>query len=230
VAARPDDIDRLRRRLSPAAPKFPVTRGARPLVVALVGPTGAGTTTTAAKLALSPEAFGARRVGLLTLDTYRVGGLDEMQTYADIAALPLEVVYDEREVAGAMKRLERCDVVIVDTPGRSPRAGANNARWQGILAALAPDEVHLVVPATMRADLAGALRAALGRTPPTHLVLSKVDEVPEDGGLAALASRIDLPMRWIADGQTVPDDVRSARPRILASLGLSESALESVAA
>lgn len=233
VAARPDDVDRLRRRLSPPAPKLPGrdARGAtRPFVLALVGTTGSGKTTMAAKLALGATAFGGRRVGLLTLDTYRVGAIDEMNTYADITGLPLEIIYDAREIDGAMKRLERCDVVIVDTPGRGPRATESIVRWQSILASLRPDEVHLVVPAMMRHDLADGLRAMFARCAPTHVILSKADEVPEDGGLAALASRVDLPTRWLGDGQTVPDDLRPARPRILASLGISEAVLDAVAA
>lgn len=231
VAASPEDVQRLHRRLSPPAPRAAGTGAARrPLVIALVGPTGAGKTTTAAKLALHAESFGARTVGLLTLDTYKVGALEQAQTYADIASLPLEVVYDDREIAGAMKRLDKCDAIIVDTPGRSPRSTEAHARWQALLAKLAPDEVHLVVPATMRLDLAGALRAQFPRTAPTHLLISKSDEAPEDGSLATLCARVDLPIRWLADGQLIPDDLRSARPRILSALGISEALLDSAAA
>ena len=93
-------IDRVRARLEPSA--VPAPACARPTVVriciALVGPTGAGKTTTAAKLAVRRGMFGAARPGLLTLDTYRVGGMEQLATYAELADVPFEVVYDAREV------------------------------------------------------------------------------------------------------------------------------------
>jgi flagellar biosynthesis protein FlhF len=226
IAARAADIERLRERLTVDPPQLQKSIGGRgrfgPYVVALVGPTGAGKTTTAAKLALHPDAFGQKRVGLLTLDTFRVGAIEQMQAFAEIAELRLEVVYDEREAIGALKRLDDCDVVIVDTPGRGPRSSDDSARWQAVMKPLSPDEVHLVVPATIRTDIATALRDAYAACAPTHVIISKVDEAPEDGGLAALAAALDLPSRWMTDGQAIPDDLRSAR-RILSTLGSGPS-------
>ena len=222
IAARASDVEQLRRQLSPEPPVLQKTLGGRgrfgPYVVALVGPTGAGKTTTAAKLALHSDAFGGQRVGLLTLDTFRVGAIEQIQAFAEIAELKLEVVYDEREAIGALKRLDDCDVVIVDTPGRGPRSHEDTARWQALLKPLSPDEIHLVVPATIRTEIAVALREVYTSCAPTHVIISKADEAPEDGGLAALAAALDLPSRWMTDGQAIPDDLRSAT-RIIAMLG-----------
>jgi flagellar biosynthesis protein FlhF len=222
IAARAADVARLRQQLSPSDPVFQKSLGGRgrfgPYVVALVGPTGAGKTTTAAKLALNPDAFGLKRVGLLSLDTFRVGAIEQIQAFAEIAELHLEVVYDGREAIGALRRLDDCDVVIVDTPGRGPRSRDDSERWQSLLEPLSPDEVHLVVPATIRTDIALALRDVYARCTPTHVILSKADEAPEDGGLAALVAAIDLPSRWMTDGQGIPDDLRSAG-RIITMMG-----------
>jgi flagellar biosynthesis protein FlhF len=234
VAARATDLAELESHLVTQPPALPTRVGGRgrmgPFVLALVGPTGAGKTTTAAKLALHPDAFGGKRVGLITLDTYRVGALEQMNTFAEIANLALEVVYDAREVIGALKRLDDCDVVIVDTPGRGPREREANAQWQALLRPLAPDEVHLVIPATIRGDIAHGLRAAYAACMPTHLIITKADEAPDDAGLAAIASRIALPTRWVTDGQAIPDDLRLARARVLASLGLAPNAVAAVSA
>ena len=228
VAAAAHEVEQLRRRLEPPAPSLPRAVGGRgrsgPFVIALVGPTGAGKTTTAAKLAVHPEAFGAHRVGLLTLDTFRVGALEQLQTYAEIASLPLEVVYTSADVPQALRRLSDCDVIVVDTPGRSPCHGKLNAQWAALLEHLSPDEVHLVLPANLRPDVATSLRDSFDRYCTTHMLLTKLDEVPGETGVAELAVQLGLPARWITDGQEVPADLRPAASRILTSLGLSPKA------
>ncbi|MDQ6827713.1 MAG: hypothetical protein M3081_02475, partial [Gemmatimonadota bacterium] len=224
VATTSVEVERVRRRLQVAPPILPSRSGGRgdsgPLIVALVGPTGAGKTTTIAKLAVSPEAFGARRVGLLALDTYRVGALEQIQTYAEIAELPLEIIYDIREIGPALKRLNKCDVILVDTPGRSPKIRRPSDEWQDLLRVISPDEVHLVLPATLRTDIALAQRGIFAQNKTTHLLLTKLDEVPNECGVADLALRMDLPTRWVTDGQDVPDDLKSAAARLIGSLGL----------
>jgi flagellar biosynthesis protein FlhF len=235
LAVRGEDVERFRTRLEPGPFPQPARSSdgsaSRPLRLALVGPTGAGKTTTAVKLALSPSAFGARKVGLLTLDTFRVGALEQIQTYADVGGLPLEVVYRAREVESALARLAHCDVVLIDTPGRGPRATAEEDEWRDVLRTLKPDEVHLVLPATLRTDVAESMCDAYQHAGVTHMLLSKLDEVPFESGVVELASRLGLRSRWVTDGQAVPTDLRIAVPRLLDSLGRSAGARrEAVAA
>ena len=226
LAATSTSIDRVRARLEPTPfPKQLRSANGKPYCIALVGPTGAGKTTTAAKLAIRRGMFGAARPGLLTIDTYRVGGMEQLATYAELADVPFEVVYNAREIDGAMKRLSQCDVLIIDTPGRSPASSELTERWRTLLDALAPDEVHLVLPASLRPDLAldiarsyGATRTHCGAT---HLLVSKFDEVPRETGIADLALSLEMPSRWITDGQDVPADLKPGAPRLLRSYGLS---------
>ena len=226
LAATSTSIDRVRARLEPTPfPKQLRSANGKPYCIALVGPTGAGKTTTAAKLAIRRGMFGAARPGLLTIDTYRVGGMEQLATYAELADVPFEVVYDAREIDGAMKRLSQCDVLIIDTPGRSPASSELTERWRTLLDALAPDEVHLVLPASLRPDLTldiarsyGATRTHCGAT---HLLVSKFDEVPRETGIADLALSLEMPSRWITDGQDVPADLKPGAPRLLRSYGLS---------
>ena len=230
LAATSSALDRVRARLEPTP--FPANMrraDGRPYCIALVGPTGAGKTTTAAKLAVRRGMFGAARPGLLTIDTYRVGGMEQLATYAELADVPFEVVYEAREVAAAMKRLSgTCDVIIVDTPGRSPASAELTERWRSLLDTIAPDEVHLVVPATLRADLAvdigRAYRATRRHCGATHLLLSKVDEVPRETGISDLALSLEMPARWVTDGQDVPTDLKPGVPRLLRAWGLTADA------
>ncbi len=225
LAATSGTLDHVQQRLTAAPMPAPLRKAnGRPYVIALVGPTGAGKTTTAAKLAVRPGTFGIGRPGLLTIDTYRVGGMDQLATYADLANVPFDVVYEASEITDALARLRDCDVIIVDTPGRSPAAADTTDRWRLLLDALSPDEVHLVLPATMRFDLAmgaeRAYRTSSSHVGATHVMLSKLDEVPSERGVTDLALSLGLPTRWITDGQDVPADLAPAVPRLLRSLGL----------
>lgn len=226
LAATSDAIDRVRARLEPDPLPTPLRAAdGSPYRIALVGPTGAGKTTTAAKLAVRRGMFGAARPGLLTLDTYRVGGMEQLATYAELADIPFEVVYDAREIAGALQRLSSCDIIIIDTPGRSPASAELTERWRSLLDALEPDEVHLVMPASLRPDLAidiaRGYRSTRAHRGATHLLLTKVDEVPRESGVADLALSVELPARWVTDGQAVPADLKPGVARIMRAYGLS---------
>src|SRR5262245_48027681 len=100
TAALADEVDRLRDQVMVPPPARP-SLGARPTVIALVGPTGAGKTTSAAKLALSAAGFAGKRIGMLTIDTYRIGAVEQMAQIAELARLPLAVAYERGDVLRA---------------------------------------------------------------------------------------------------------------------------------
>jgi len=222
VAARPEAVEAFKRRLDGGAAAARRAQGRRrlgPYRVALVGPAGAGKTTAAVKLALHPRGVGGnKRVGLISLDTYRVGAIEELQTYAEIADLPLEVLYHVRETRAALHRLRSRDVVVIDTPGRW-NTESDEVSWLGILRELDPDEVHLVLPAGMRTDVAELARERLKEAGITHVLFAKLDHLPDEIGLAVMAEAVGLPTRWVVDGHDIPGSLAPAAPRILASLG-----------
>ena len=204
----------------------PTTRPTdRPRVIALVGPTGAGKTTTLAKLANHALGFEGRRVGLVCLDTYRVGAVEQSRHYAELSRIPFEVVWERSDVARVHKRMRDREVVLVDTPGRGPRATGDLRDVQERLVEMLPDEVHLVLPAGL--DRVAARRVITAHLPlgVTHLLPSKLDEHPTSVGVFELAMQFGLPMRWLTDGQEVPRDLQAAPdlaavgPRIRQAVG-----------
>jgi flagellar biosynthesis GTPase FlhF len=193
--------------LASAAPALPAA-GDRPAVIALVGPTGAGKTTTAAKLCRNAAAFAGRRVGVITLDGFRARALGQLRSYPGLSPYPMASVFTRDDVRPALKRMKGVEVILVDTPGRGPCGREDAVRIRECLWALRPDEVHFVLPAGL--STAAGLRA-FGEArsfSPTHLLPTKLDEYPEDVAILSLARRLGLATRWAANGQRVPGDLR----------------------
>ncbi|MGI9472221.1 MAG: flagellar biosynthesis protein FlhF, partial [Rubripirellula sp.] len=147
-------------------------------IVALVGPTGVGKTTTVAKLAAGFRIEARRRVGLLTIDTFRIAAVQQLKAYAEIMDLPMEVVEKPEQMQPALEQLGDVDLVLIDTAGRSPKSDARIDQLVELLRSAQPDETHLVLSAT---SSAAAVRLAIeGFAPirPTAAILTKLDETP----------------------------------------------------
>lgn len=200
-----------------------VTPGHRHLV-ALVGPTGVGKTTTIAKLAANYRLKQKLKVGLITVDTYRIAAVEQLRTYADIIELPMEVVSTPREMREALGRLAGLDLILMDTAGRSPRDEVRIQELKAFLSEAEADEVHLVLSSVSGA--AGLCKTAQQFAPvgTTALLLTKLDEANGLGNLLPLLRGSQLPLSYLTNGQNVPDDIEVADSRRLARavLGIVE--------
>jgi flagellar biosynthesis protein FlhF len=190
-------------------------RRREPVVVALVGPTGAGKTTTIAKLARHPKVFDGLPVGVLCLDTYRIGAVEQLRIYAEISGLPLEVAYEAADLQRALRRLRDCEIVLVDTAGRGPAGLKDSVETRAQLERLEPAEVHLTLPAGLQPLLARRVLADHRAYGVTHVLATKLDEYPGDATVFEIAAESGLPMRWFTNGQEVPMDLQHAAPRFL---------------
>jgi flagellar biosynthesis protein FlhF len=186
-------------------------------VVALVGPTGVGKTTTIAKLAANYRLREKRRVGLITVDTYRVAAVEQLRTYADIIDLPMEVVATPREMHDAVARMSHLDLVLMDTAGRSPRDEVKIQELKSMLTEAEPDEVHLVLSSTAGAKSLLATAERFTDVGVTALLLTKLDEANSLGHLVSLIQSCPLPVSYLTDGQNVPDDIQVADRNQLAN-------------
>jgi flagellar biosynthesis protein FlhF len=208
----------------PIAPPIQTVAGTR-RVVALVGPTGVGKTTTVAKLAANFKLAHGMRVGLVTVDTYRIAAVEQLKTYAEIIDLPLAVANDPGDMARALEELGDVDLVFIDTAGRSPRDEVRIRELSEFLERARPDEVHLVLSA-----VAGqrSLRAAVDRfamVQVDRLILTKLDEADSLGGALAVMGMSGRPVSYLTTGQAVPDDIEPADRMRLARLILKQEDL-----
>jgi flagellar biosynthesis protein FlhF len=187
-------------------------------VVALVGPTGVGKTTTIAKLAANYRLREKRRVGLITVDTYRVAAVEQLRTYADIIDLPMEVVATPREMREAVARMNHLDLVLMDTAGRSPRDEVRIQELKSMLTEAEPDEVHLVLSSTAGAKSLINTAERFSDVGTTSLLMTKLDEAHSLGHLVSVVRSVPLPVSYLTDGQNVPDDIQVARSGAMASM------------
>ena len=199
-------------------------------IVALVGATGVGKTTTIAKLAGQFRLEHQSRVGLLTVDAFRAAAVDQIGAFANALQIPLEVVRSPDEVEPALDRLTDLDLLLVDTVGQSPRETSSIHQLARLLKAICPDETHLVVDANSSILSARDCLAAFSKLSPTALILSKVDEVRTVAPSIAATLESSLGFSYMTTGQSVPHDIELANPIHLAELtsGLAETGPSSV--
>lgn len=194
-------------------------------VVALVGPTGVGKTTTIAKLAANFRLRDGVKMGLVTVDTYRIAAVEQLRTYAEIIDLPMKVVTSPREMRRALDELAGLDLVLIDTAGRSPRDDLKIRELKSLIAEADVDEVHLVLSLTssLRGLQATAEKFAAANT--TSMILTKLDEAAGMGTLLSAARKIPLPISYMTTGQDVPDDIEPANASRIARLVLGQDQL-----
>lgn len=183
---------------------------ARPLTVALIGPTGVGKTTTVAKLAAAYKLRQGKRVGLVTSDTYRIAAVEQLRTYASIIGLPLRVVLTPAEMSAACQSLSDCDVIIIDTAGRSQHDAGRLDELRDFLQAASPHETSLVLSATAAEPVLCRTAERFGALCPDRAILTKLDEAVHFGVIVNAAKFTSLRLSYVTTGQEVPDQIELA--------------------
>jgi len=190
-------------------------------VAAFVGPTGSGKTTTIAKLAAELFLKQGRKVGLISVDSYRIGAIDQLKTYASIMGIPFVPAFSREDLVSALSKLERCEVILVDTAGQSHLDTPRMEELETILGSGVPLSVHLVVSAvTGRLDAREVVQrfSVLG---PETLVFTKVDETRRAASIFDTMAEARLPLSLITNGQRVPEDLVVADKKSVLGLVLS---------
>lgn len=196
-------------------------------VIVLVGPTGVGKTTTLAKLAADLILNRQRSVGMITLDTFRVGAVAQLETYAKLLQVRLVVARTLSEVKAGLHSLNRCDFVLVDTVGSSPYNRRQVNSTAGLLPIMGDDrEVILTMAANVRETEQQAIFRRFSILKPTGLIFTKLDETVTYGGILNVAVRAGLPLTMYTDGQRVPENLGWMSPKTMARWFLEERDLD----
>lgn len=191
------------RSLTPAGPQA----DGRPLTLALIGPTGVGKTTTIAKLAATYKLRRGKKVGMVTCDTYRIAAVDQLRTYANIIGLPIKVALTPADMRQACQQLSDCDVILIDTAGRSQRDVGKIDELRTLIDAAAPHETHLVLSSTHSERVLAEAAAKFVDIRPDHVIFTKLDEAVSVGLIVNTLRRLNAKLSFVTTGQEVPDQI-----------------------
>ncbi|MCP4754231.1 MAG: flagellar biosynthesis protein FlhF [Proteobacteria bacterium] len=199
-----------------------------PKILTFLGPTGVGKTTTLAKIAGS-EKFSHPdiKIGLITLDTFRIAAVQQLQEYARIIKVPIRVVNDRTELDNTLEEFKKKDLILIDSAGRSQRDEMQMSSLRKMLKTHNDFNNMLVLSATTKDNDLVEITKRFSTIPLSGIVFTKLDESTSYGSIFNHAIRFKLPINYITTGQNVPDDIENASRERLIDLLLNISAMES---
>jgi flagellar biosynthesis protein FlhF len=207
----------------------------RPEIFVLVGPTGVGKTTTIAKLAamygLDRDGTRPRDIRILTIDNYRIGARQQIETYGQIMDIPVSFVESAEEMRKYLALYQDADMIFIDTIGKSPRDFRRLGEMNELLAICGSRaRVHLAISATTKTADVGEIATQFEPFKYEAVVVTKMDETTRAGNIISVLSEREKPISFVTDGQRVPQDIERATVlRLLTHLegfGMSRGRLE----
>ena len=191
-------------------------------IYSFIGPTGVGKTTTLAKLAARGAVKQGKKTALITLDTFRIAAVAQLQTYARIMRIPLEVAVSSSDLQKAIRKHHDCDNIFIDTAGRSPNMNQDIIELKSLFKI--PEKIthYLALSATTRyRDLVWAEKR-FGVLPFDSFIFTKLDETQDSSSMINFLISQRKPVSYFSTGQQVPEDIEIASRKKLATLILSK--------
>jgi len=176
-------------------------------VILVLGPTGVGKTTTIVKLAADFSVRQKKKVGIINTDTFRIGAQEQLQTYADILGVPLQVVYWASEMEQALESMSDRDIIFVDTAGKRPGDEQHKDDLLEIVRILKPEDILMCMAATTGFASMKEMVDTYGFVDDYRLMVTKIDETKYRGQLLNISWYTQKPLAYVTTGQNVPDDI-----------------------
>ncbi|KOA20998.1 flagellar biosynthesis protein FlhF [Clostridium homopropionicum DSM 5847] len=177
-------------------------------IVVLAGPTGVGKTTTIAKLAGRLALVEKKKVGLITIDTYRIGAIEQLNTYADIMNIPFKTVFSVKDMENAIESMKDLDVILIDTTGRSSKNLMQIAELKSFIQKVSPDNIYLVISSTTKDKDIDSIVEGYKALNFNNVIITKLDETTTYGSILNILESAGKPLSFITIGQNVPEDFK----------------------
>ncbi len=197
---------------------FKLNTGSKPKVISLVGPTGVGKTTCIAKLAVISKILHNLNIGLISIDTYRLGALDQLKIFSEISNIDFLVAYQPSDIPKFMKKFKNKDIVFIDTVGRSQNNTKLLKSINDFLTQVKVDETYLVLNSTSDYKIMLDVAKKFKILDYDGLIFSKLDEAISYGNIVNLVSEIRTPIKYLTNGQVIPDDIIAADSEFIAKM------------
>ncbi len=198
--------------------RFEVRKQKKPKVAALVGPTGVGKTTCIAKLAVISKILHNLDVGLISIDTYRLGALDQLRIFSEISNIDMLVAYEPEDIPKLMNSFKKKDIVFIDTAGRSQKNKEHLVKANEFLEAAGVDETYLVLSTTGTTKNLYDVAEKFKIFKYNSVIFTKIDEAVTFGNILNIVTNFDVPVSFLSNGQVIPDDIVSADSEFIASM------------
>ena len=186
-----------------------------------VGPTGDGKTTTLAKLAARCLFGDKLNVGIITMDTYRIGAVEQLKRYADIMGVPMEVASEKKELERVLNKFADKDVVLIDTPGKSRGDESYLLKLKKCFTMGLSMETNLVLSMTSSQESMMDAVARFGVINYNNIIFTKLDDSKKFGSIYNIIDHVGKPVFYVANGQNVPQDLNKMDPAKLSRLIVS---------
>lgn len=202
----------------PTSPFEVKKKKGEPMIVSLVGSTGVGKTTCIAKLAVISKILHNLDIGLISIDTYRLGALDQLKIFAEVSNIDFLIAYEPSDLPKLVNKLKKKDLIFIDTVGRSQNKPTQLQGIKDFLKAVPTDEIYLVLSATNTTKNLIDVATKFQVLNYNGVVFTKIDEAVSHGNLVNLLNRIDTPVKYLTNGQVIPDDIIAADSDFIANL------------
>ncbi|MBP2031394.1 flagellar biosynthesis protein FlhF [Clostridium algifaecis] len=190
--------------------------------VVLVGPTGVGKTTTIAKIAGKMSLIEKKKVGLITIDTYRIGAVEQLRTYADIMNIPFKVVLNIKDMEKAIDSMKNCDIILIDTTGRSSKNKMQLSELRAFIDRINTKNIHLVISCTTKNRDIDTIVNGYKELNYNNVIITKLDETSTYGSILNIIDAAGKPVSFVTTGQNVPEDIEVMNSQKLTELVLGE--------
>lgn len=187
-------------------------------VISIVGPTGVGKTTCIAKLAAISKIIHNLDIGIISIDTYRLGAIDQLRIFSEISNVDMLVAYEPEDMPRLVKKLKHKDLIFIDTTGRSQRNLDELKKMKEFFDGVKVDETYLALSLTSAMKNLFDAAEKFEMFNYDSFVFTKIDEAVTHGNILNLSYRYQKPVVYVTNGQIIPDDILSADADYIAKL------------